>query len=249
VTELYFNMIGVFYRRNKQMRGVGALFLVLFLALPASAEQRMYMLDFVYLNKNVELAARTAYNAKAVPVAARHGVRLQATLDPVKIVLGPTDLARLDLWTLPEPNALQAWGRDPDFKAMQPESRAVHDMSKLTLFLAREIAPFQVKPGAHYWVEFLRFSESGFNGDDFSAYVREIDGIAAQSRMYRVATFGKVGRILGKGHEAHWMNIYSVPDAPSLQAHVKNPRFVELAKVRERLFDLDKSLMAVFQSR
>lgn len=231
------------------MRSVAALVLTLFLTLPASAEQRMFMLDFVYLNKNVELAARTAYNSRAAPVAARHGVRLQATLDPVKIVLGPTDLARLDLWTLPEPNALQAWGRDPDFKAMQPESRAVHDMSKLTLFLAREMAPFQVASGAHYWVEFLRFNETGFKGEDFSAYIREIDGLAARSQMHRVATFGKVGRILGKGHEAHWMNIYSVPNAQLLQAYLKDARFVELAKVRERLFDLDKSLMAVFQSR
>lgn len=231
------------------MRCIAALVLTLSLLLPASAEQRMFMLDFVYLNTNVELAARTAYNAKAVPVAARHGVLLQATLDPVKIVLGPKDLARLDLWTLPEPNALQAWGRDPDFKAMQPESRSVHDMSKLTLFLAREMAPFQVTPGAHYWVEFLRFSENGFKGEDFSAYVREIDGLASKFQMYRVATFGKVGRILGQGHEAHWMNVYSVPNAQSLQAHLKGTRFVALAKVRERLFDLDKSLMAVFQSR
>lgn len=231
------------------MRCIAALVLTLFLLLPANAEQRMFMLDFVFLNKNVELAARTAYNSRAVPVAARHGVQLQATLDPVKIVLGPRDLARLDLWTLPEPNALQAWGRDPDFKAMQSESQAIHDMSKLTLFLAREMGPFQMKPGAHYWVEFLRFNKTGFKGEDFSAYMREIDGLAAQSQMHRVATFGKVGRILGVGYEAHWMNIYSVPNAEKLQAHLKGPRFVELARVRERLFDLDKSLMAVFQSR
>lgn len=231
------------------MRIVVFLLLAVLLAKPVFAEQRLFMLDFVFLNKDMALSARDAYNSKAAPIAARHGVRLQATLDPVQIVIGPRDLARLDLWTLPDPGALKAWGDDAEYKAMQTETLAVHDVSKLTLYLAREMSAFKMVRDANYWVEFLSFNKTGFKGPEFSAYQAEIDGIAAQSGMNRVATFGKVGRILGQGYEAHWMNIYSVDDPEKLQAHLKNPRFVELETMRKKLFDLDKSIVAVFKSR
>lgn len=231
------------------MRFVAVCLLALGFCTSAVAEQSLVMLDFVYLNKDVEVAERDAYNAKAKPIAARHGVILRSTLDPVRIVLGPKGLQRLDLWTLPAPQALQAWSDDPDYLAMRSETLAVHDMKRLTLYLAREIGPVQIAPGRHYWVEFLRFDKSGFTGEQFAAYMRETDGIAGKYDLQRVATFGKVGRILGPGFEAHWMNIYSVPDSERLQSYVEDARFVELASMRERLFDLDSSMMAVFQSR
>lgn len=219
------------------------------LAFPAAAAQRLFMLDFVFLNENVTLAARDAYNAKAAPIAARHGVELQATLDPVRVVIGPQSLDRLDLWTLPEPAALKQWGDDPDYQAMRVETLAVHDMTHLTLYLAREMGPVRIAPSGLYWVEFLRFDEAGFNGDDFSAYMAEIDAIAGKHAMRRVATFGKVGRILGQGFQAHWMNIYSVADPAQLEENLRDPRFVERAAMRNRLFDMDKSMMGVFQAR
>lgn len=231
------------------MRKIAAILLAICLSSAARAEQRLFMLDFVFLNKSMELKARNAYNSRAAPIAARHGVKLQATLDPVLVVLGPRDLDRLDLWTLPAPESLRAWGQDPDYKAMHAETMAVHDMSRLTLYLGREMGPFQLKPGVHYWVEFLSFDKDGFNGREFTDYQREVDGIAAKSGLHRVATFGKVGRIMGQGYEAHWMNIYSIADGEKLQGHLRGDRFVELAPVRERLFKLDRSIMGVFQSR
>lgn len=233
------------------MRLVAVLFVIFGLGsgVADAAGARLFMLDFVFLNKDVPLSDRDAYNEKAKPVAARHGAEHQRSLDPLYLLQGPEGLARLDLWTMDSPQVLQAWGGDPAFAAIQDESQKIHDMRRLTLYLAQEMAETRLIPGGVYWVEFLRFSKSGFNGKAFSSYMAQLDQVAGGHGLTRVATFGKVGRILGPGFEAHWMNIYSAPDPDRLKAHFADQAFLALTPQRERLFELEKSILGVFQAK
>ncbi len=231
------------------MRLVLGLILILCLGNAATAQSRLFMLDFVFLNKDVPLQARDAYNEKAKPIAARHGASHVRSLDPLYLLQGPDQLVRLDLWALANPEVLRAWGADPDFKTIQPESLAVHDMRRLTLYFAQEMAETRLIPGGVYWIEFLQFSRAGFNGSEFSAYMQRLDQVAGVHGLNRVATFGKVGRVMGPGFEAHWMNIYNAPDPDRLKAHFADPAFLALTPQRETLFDLENSILGVFQAK
>lgn len=234
------------------MRLVVLVFLALFFLLPVTAsaqDKQLYMLDFVFLNEGQSLAKRDAYNSLARPVASRHGVELMASFDAKLVMFGPKDLDRFDLWTVPAPGAVAAWGNDPDYKKMAAVSQEVHDFSQLTLYFAREVATPRVETDGLYYIEMMAFDPNGFVGDEFVAYVREMDAIAKEYGITRIASFNKLQKFLGNGPQTHWMNIYHISSIDRMKEWPRDERYRGLAPTREKLFVVDDLFAGIFTSR
>lgn len=215
----------------------------------AAQEKPLWMLDFIFLNDGATLTDRDAYNAKAQPVAARHGVVLQVTLDTRLMMIGPPELDRVDLWTLPGPQALNAWGQDPEYKEMLPEALRVHDMNQLTLYLGREVSAPQITAGAFYYLELFAFHPESFAAQDFIDYVHATDALAQEFGLARVASMSNLQKALGPGPETHWFNLYSVPSEAAFKAWNNDQRFKDLAPTRNRLLNLNNSVLAIMQAQ
>ncbi len=211
-----------------------------------SQSDPIYMLDFVFLNDGQTLADRTAYNAKAAPIAARYGINLIATLDPLAITDGPQTLARVDLWTLPAPQALQAWGNDPDYVALRPDVDRIHNTHDLTLYLAEKISAPNVMPGTAYHLELLTFREESWDKQAFIAYMQEVDRIAATHGIARQASLSGLVRLTGSGPTANWFNLYSVPGPDEYTAMATDPAYRALDPQRLALFVSESRVMGAF---
>lgn len=230
-------------------RAIFGFLLLAIVTAPAAAENRLFLVDFVALAEGRSLEDREAFNERARPVALRHTIALRASLDPVQVLLGRPRAERLDLWTLPGIGALQAWTADPDYAALAPDRARVHDAARRTLYLAEERGRADLIAGRLYWVEILVFALDRFDREGFIRYVRTSDALAARHGIERAASFGDLVRVLGSAGDIHWINIYAVPSAAALQAHLEAESFLNLAPERARLFDLDDSMLAVFVSR
>ena len=53
---------------------------------------------------------------------------------------GPKNALELNLWELPGPEAMQKLGNDPEYQANVPFRDKIHNMSVLTLYMAKPIA-------------------------------------------------------------------------------------------------------------
>ena len=207
------------------------------------------MLDFVFMDDGFSLADRDEYNAVASQTAARHGVVLQTTLDTAVMVIGPTELDRLDLWTLTTPDALAAWGRDADYLANKDRSDEIHDMRELTLYLGRQVQAPEIESGRFYYLELFAFNPESFTGEEFITYTRQSDTLAGQYAIFRRASFSQIGRILGNGPEVNWMNLYYISSDNNFRAWHNSAEFKSMVPTRQKLFDWDKSVLAIMKAK
>lgn len=229
----------------------GILSLVLFCLspLPLSAQEialRLYMLDFVFLNPGQTIADREAYNAQAAPIAARHGVIHFASLDPLNILQGPSDLVRLDLWHLPSLDALTAWGNDPDYNALRAQVLQVHDMQALTLYMAEEVMRPEITLGAAYHLDLLTFADEAWNRDIFITYIQAIDAVAERHGIFRTASVGGLAKFAGDGPTADWMHMYVLPGPDEYANMLQDPTYIDLGGLRDTIFVPNNRLSGAF---
>jgi len=206
----------------------------------------LYLLDFVFLNDGMTIDDHSAYNAQAAPIAARYGINLIATLDPLNITDGPDSLARVDIWTLPSQQALVQWGADPEFIAMEPEIARIHDMHNLTLYVAENVLSPDVSPGTAYHLELLTVSQERWNREAFINYILSVDEIAESHGIIRQASLSGLDRLTGDGPTANWFSLYSVPGPDEYSAMAEDPRMTALNDTRYSLFVRENALQGAF---
>jgi len=229
-----------------------ALFLIVFsfiLTGPLRAQEdraQLYMLDFVFMNEGLTLDDRTAYNAQAAQIAARYGINLIATLDPLNITDGQDSLARVDIWTLPSQQALVQWGADLEYIAMAPEIARIHDMRKLTIYVAESVLSPNVAPGTAYHLELLSFAEESWTRDAFINYILAVDEIAETHGIIRQGSLSGLNRMTGDGPMANWFSLYSVPGPEEYSAMAEDPRMTALNETRYNLFVRENALQGAF---
>ncbi len=233
------------------MKYLVAILGIVFLSLtsPAFSQgKQLYMLDFVFMNKGYNLSDRDKHNQNARPIAARHGVKLKASLDAKHMLLGPKGLNRLDLWTLPHPSALGAWGKDPAYKKIEPNAKKIHDFNQLTLYLGKERMAAQIRSGNIYYVELLTFDKRKFSGREFISYMKNHDTVASEYGLKRIASFNPLSKILGKGPQASWLSIYVVQSMNHFKKWPNDKRYQKLNLVRKNIFETNKSLIGLFKA-
>lgn len=236
---------------HKRVFLLSSLSLASLAALPAAAQDAgpVYMLDFVFLNDGQTLGDRDAYNNRSRPIAARYGISLIATLDPLTITMGPRTLARVDVWELPSVQAIGAWGDDADYVALRPEVLRVHDLDDLTLYVASPVMAPAVVPGQVYHLELLTFSEDEWSREAFFSYIRAVDEIAATHGIRRNTSLANLNKLTGSGPTAQFFNLYAVPGANEYRAMGSDPRMTALTPERWRLFDAGRALEGAFMAQ
>ncbi|MDP6707795.1 MAG: hypothetical protein QF893_15735 [Alphaproteobacteria bacterium] len=213
------------------------------------APKQVIFVDFVVLNEGQGLKDRDAYDIKALPIAARHGIKRFASLDIKHVVRTPgLKPQRLDLWLLPSPQALNAWAADPEYKALIAQRDEVHDMKALTLYLAVPARPMTEFGKHHYLIE-IQKTGSGFSRELFANYEKKSDQIAAPYAIRRVAVLNMAKKLLGIGPAGQRLNIWHLPNEQNFSAWGKNKEFKALGPVRQQLFDLPQYLMLIAQGR
>lgn len=216
---------------------------------PAQAQNKpLYMLDFVFMNSGYSLKDRDSHQKNAVPIAARHGIKLVASLDTRILFQGPENMSRLDLWTLPNQSAIGAWGADPDFKKIEPNSLKIHNTDRLSLYFARKVAISHIISGNTYFVELLTFDMKNFTAPEFIDYMKKNDAVAKNYGLTRVASFNPLSKFFGPGPKANWLNIYLVRSEKELRNWTKDDKYQALIPIRSKLLEGKKSLIGLFQA-
>lgn len=220
------------------------------LAGPVVAQEKtqpLLMLDFVFLAEGKSLADRDAYNAKALPVAGKHDVDFVASLDVFAMLKGPAELARLDVWTLPDPSALVKWDADPAYQPLKPLAFDVHDMDVLTLYLGLADAVPEPPEGEYFLIEVLTFADS-FEREAFPKYLRERAKIAGTHEISHVGRVHLRKKLTGAMPDADWVNVYHLPSKAALVAWTEDAQTKAQLPVRTTLFDLSRSVVGVFRA-
>jgi len=228
---------------------------LILVASPAQAQQKakpkkqLVFVDFVVMSEGHGLKERAAYDAKADPIAARYGIKRFASLDIVQNVVSQNFRpVRLDLWLLPSPQALSAWSKDPDYKALLPYRNCVHDMKALTLYFAVPALPLRKVKKAHYMIE-LQTMGPGFDAKTFAAYEKKSDLIAELYAVRRVAALSLSKKIIGAGPSGQRLNVWYLPNEGNFKAWGNNKDFKALVPVRQKLFDMSTYTMLIARGR
>ena len=217
----------------------------------AAAQQearKLIMLDYVFMAEGHGLSDRDDYDAKVAPIVERHGIRRIASLDVIKVLRGPKGLARIDIWVLPDPAALGAWAKDPDYVAITEYRDRIHDMGRIALYYARPAGGIRALGSSVYLAEMQTFAAT-FDKSAFFDYVGRSDTLATQNEIVRTASFNVLKRLTRAGPKANWFNLWRLPSPKHFARWHRSEGFKALGADRGRLFDLSKSVFVLARSR
>lgn len=100
------------------------------------------LLDFVVLKPDVEPEDRADYAAALAAIADPLGARVLQTYRIDQQLRGELpEATEFSVWEIPSIEALTAVTTHPDYVAMIPERDRLHDMSRLTMILAKPVGP------------------------------------------------------------------------------------------------------------
>lgn len=97
------------------------------------------LVDLVVMAAGAGADERDAYEAKIEPIAARHGFEKVAVFDITGKLAGdgPDKPLRLNIWSIPDMDAMAKLGQDEDYAKLEEERLTLHDFQALTLFFAQ----------------------------------------------------------------------------------------------------------------
>ena len=99
------------------------------------------MIDLVTMNPGFGLANRNTYEAKVAPITAKYGMSRFASYDITskKIGIASDTAIRLNFWNIEDPEKMKLLSKDPAYQALLPFRNKIHNMERVTLFLAESI--------------------------------------------------------------------------------------------------------------
>ncbi|MBT9317812.1 DUF1330 domain-containing protein [Leptothoe spongobia] len=103
-----------------------------------SSNAPLYLVDFAVMNDGYDLEDRRGYVADIRPIAQKYGAEVTQSYEMVNYLGGTVeDVIKLDIWTLPGPEAVQQLNEDPEYQAIIPYRNEIHDFDALTLYFAK----------------------------------------------------------------------------------------------------------------
>lgn len=107
---------------------------------PGQLKSHWVLVDLVVLNEGYALKDREAYTSTVGGIAADYGMVRASSFRVTKQLAGPKQEAvELNLWTLPSPESMGKLSKDARYQAQIAERNKIHNMSKLSMFLAKPI--------------------------------------------------------------------------------------------------------------
>ena len=207
----------------------------------AFAQEKTIMLDFVVLNNGVELQERIDYEELIRPVTERHGMsvlhryNLDAHLDGAL-----EDAARLLIWEMDSPAALQAVLEDPEYVPHTGQRDEIHNMRALTIYMGGSAQDEGQITDTAVLVDLVVMND-GFGAEERAEYEASIEPIAARHGLTKIATFPIGAKAAGRGPETPLqLNLWRVEDPAGLQALFADPEFATHVDRRNELHNFDE---------
>lgn len=200
---------------------VGAAALLALTATMATAQETptYNLIDFVVLNDGAQIAERSAYEETLEPIAARHGAEVIHSYDIAAHLAGPMeDSVRLNVWQFADPATLGKVNNDPDYAEIIPERDRVHDLDRLTLYMAQPIVDGGRIEDGVILVDLVVLND-GFEAEDRDAYEAKMAPIAAKYGFTIHSAFALMQKIDGEGPaQASRLNLWTGQDRPGWSA-------------------------------
>lgn len=104
----------------------------------ASPAAELYLIDFVVMNDGYGLAERRDYESDVRPIAEKYDAEITQSYEMVDYLGGAVEGSiKLNLWSLPGPEAVQQLNEDPEYQAIVPYRNEIHNFEALTLYFAK----------------------------------------------------------------------------------------------------------------
>ncbi|MEM9071727.1 MAG: hypothetical protein AAGE52_24675 [Myxococcota bacterium] len=201
------------------------------------------LLDFVVMRDGYGPEDRARYTTQVQRIARDHGVTLEQSYRVEQAMNGEVQpVLDFNIWQVPAPEALGALGEDPRYQALVEMRDRIHDMTKLTLYLAEPTVSGDQLTSNHVLVD-LVFLNEGKTLEDRAAYGRLIGPIAQRHGLRRVQSYRVLQHLGGLGNGAVELNLWEVDDPSALQATLTDPEYQSHVPTRNEIHDMERLTM------
>ncbi len=228
-------------------------------AIPANAQKKSIpadeyvLIDLVVLNEGYSQKDRDAYNEEIQVFAKDYGADLRQSYKVAQKLAGagPNGVTEFNLWSLKSPDALAGLSADENYKAIVPKRDKIHNMDKLTLFLARPkpgYNSFKPKAGKFYLLDYVIMTEG--NGLlQRTIYTKQIETIAAKFGVQKIASFDVLQHLGGLIPGVLEVNVWEMDSPESMQALGNDPVYQKIIPFRDQIHDMQKLTLYMAQAK
>ncbi len=205
---------------------------------PMSEELRM--IDLVVMRDGAGAPERDEYMAKVGPVASRHGMKVSQRYEISKRItgIGPEEVLRLNIWTVGDPNGPAEVGQDPAYRENIDFRDKIHDMSQVTLFMAKPILEGKPIASGYVLVDFV-IMKSGYGMEDRHEYERRVVPVAKRYGIELTHQYEIVKSMAGSMKDkVLLLNLWSLPDPFAMKELASDPDYIANRSLRDRLHNM-----------
>lgn len=218
--------------------------------LPAHAESKANLIDFVVLNDGYNIEDRNAYEIKLAPISAKYGAKVVHSYDITSHLSGPLkNVVRVNVWELSDHSAFKKIGADPSYQALVPSRDRVHNMKKLALYTGNEIKNNgPIKDGV-ILVDLVVMND-GYGNAERDAYESKMVPLAAKYGFELISSYAIKKKLSGTGPQQPLrLNLWRVEDPSTMKKLSADADYKALEGVRSKIHDFSKLTMFYAQSR
>lgn len=205
------------------------------------AKSNLVMIELTVLKDGYGQKDRDVYISKTAPVVKRYGMKKADSYQIMQRLMGagPENVLELDLWELPSPDAMQKLGSDKQYQANVPFRDKVHDMSALTLYMAKK--KFDSSRPIHsaaVMVELVVLND-GYGQKERDEYFEKTEKVAAKYGIRRFRSYQILQYVMGAGpKDALELNLWELPDPEALQKLGSDPDYQANVALRDRIHNM-----------
>jgi uncharacterized protein (DUF1330 family) len=204
--------------------------------------EELVLVDLAVMNEPYDQAERDVYSAKTEEIAKQYGIKKAQSYRIIKYLdgQGPQDALELNLWTYDDPDDMQKFSSDPEYKARIPLRNVLHDMDALTLYTAKpKLQGAAPNPSQFVLVDFAVMNED-FGQAERDTYVRETERIAAKYGAKRFASYHIVQHLGGAGPEdVLVLDLWAMDDPSALQKLSSDPEYKANVPERNKIHNME----------
>ena len=223
--------------------------LLIWLSATAVAAQPIWVVDFVYLAEGHTLEDHDRFANDAAHFAARYGVVRRVTLDRVPGFAHPGPIApdRIDLWSVPDEAALDAWRNDVDRVWYEDLGSFIMD-GQSSRYAARDARVEGVAADGLHLIDILRFAD-GLDPGKLEAYLADLADTGGRHGLRPAIAMGTVEHASGPFGRVDRLDIRGVPGAKALDRLLSDAAFRSVEKQRRALFDRGGTTRQLYRAR
>lgn len=206
---------------------------------PSAETEELVLVDLVVMNPGYDMADREAYEAVILQIAQRYDMEPIASYNIVQHLNGKAeDAIKLNLWSIPNPEAIQALGQDDDYQALESTRNQLHDFNQLTLYTAETIEQDLSADAPIYLVDFAVMND-GYGLDERLEYEANIRPIAERYGARVTQSYEMVNYLGGAVEDAIKLDLWALSGPDAVQQLNQDPEYQAIIPHRNKIHDFD----------